>query len=58
MPNRAASEAMLMTDPPPLSRMTGTTALQQFQMPLTLTAMASSHSPGSMSSNRPPVSAP
>src|SRR5262245_4118523 len=44
--------------PPPACRMAGTTALQQFQIPLTLTAIAASHSVSAMVSNRPPFSPP
>ena len=44
IPYVAASDAMLTIDPPPALRMAGTTALQQFQMPLTLTVIAASQS--------------
>src|SRR6478672_2155204 len=44
--------------PPPACRMAGTTALQQFQMPLTFTAIAASHSASLIVSNRPPLRPP
>ena len=53
-----ASEAMLTMLPPPARFIAGTAALQQFQMPLTLTAIAASHSASSIASKRPPCSAP
>src|SRR6267154_2412027 len=43
--------------PPPALRMAGTTALQQFQIPLTLTAIAASQSASAMVSKRPPRNA-
>jgi hypothetical protein len=44
--------------PPPARRIAGTTALQQFQMPLTLTAVVASPSASAIASKRPPRSAP
>src|SRR5437667_242315 len=49
---------MLMMLPPPACRMAGTTALQQFQIPLTFTAIAASHSASLIASNRPPLRPP
>src|SRR5499427_1053952 len=49
---------MLTILPPPACRMAGTTALQQFQMPLTFTAIAASHSASLIVSNRPPLRPP
>ena len=44
--------------PPAACRIAGTTALQQFQIPLTSTAMAASQSASAIASKRPPRSAP
>src|ERR1041384_2445787 len=49
---------MLTMLPPPACRIAGTAALQQFQIPLTLTAIAASHSASSIASKRPPCRAP
>ncbi len=38
-PYTAASDEILMTEPAPRLRISGTAALQQFQIPLTLTAI-------------------
>src|SRR5215469_6748724 len=40
--------------PPPACRIAGTAALQQFQIPLTLTAIAASQSASAIASKRPP----
>src|ERR1700733_12347733 len=45
-------------DPPPAARIAATTALQQFQMPLTFTAIAASQSASGMALNRPPRNEP
>ncbi len=47
-----------MIDPPPDWRIAGTTALQQFQMPLTFTAIVASQSASAIWLNRPPRSEP
>ena len=47
-----------MIEPPPDWRIAGTTALQQFQMPLTFTAIVASQSASAIWLNRPPRSEP
>jgi len=53
-----AANAMLTMLPPRTCRMAGTTALQQFQMPLTFTAIAASQSASLIVSKRPPLRPP